>query len=82
MFFKKKYIIDCIIKCAVKNMIYGIDDDGRNKSTCEYQFEFIEPENSKILYEYDEDSNLYQVDKQYKAKFNEKDGSFKIIKEC
>ena len=81
MFFKKKYIIDCTIICVAKNMIYGIDDDGRNKSTCEYQFVFIDREKSKILYKYDDDSNLYQVDKKYKSKFNEKDGSFKIIKE-
>ena len=82
MFFKKKYIIDCTITCVAKNMIYSIDNDGRNKSICEYQFSFVEPENSKILYAYNETSNLYQLDKWYKAKFNEKDGSFEILKEC
>ena len=58
MFFKKKHIIDCTITCIAKNMIYSIDDDGRNKSTREYQFSFVEPENSKILYEYDECSTI------------------------
>lgn len=80
MFFKKKHIIDCTITCIAKNMIYGIDDDGRNKSTCEYQFSFVEQENSKILYEYDECSTIYEVGHMYRAKFNEQDGSFKIKK--
>lgn len=81
MLFTKKYII-CTIKCIDKNMLYGTDEYGRNKSWCDYKFKFIEPENYKKLYICNENANLYQIDKLYKAKFNEKDNSFNIIKEC
>lgn len=78
-FMFNKYI-KCIIQCEDKNMIYYTNDD-RSYSICEFSFKFIEPEKTKILYEYDEDPSIYEIDKQYKAKFNEKDGSFKVIKE-
>lgn len=81
MFFKNKYIIDCILECIDRHIIYYIDQNDKNKSICEYKFKFVEPESYKKLYTQDEKSNLYQIDKKYKAKFNEKDESFIILKE-
>lgn len=82
MFFKKKYIEDCIIKCIDKKITYGVNDDGRNTSLCEYQFMFVDKGTTKLLYEYDEDSNLYIVDQTYKAKFNTQDSTFEVGKPC
>lgn len=81
MFFnKKKNIINCTIQCLTRDIQYSIDENGYNQYLCQYSFKIIEPEslNYKVLYEYDENANLYDVDQIYEIKFNMDDGSFTI----
>lgn len=78
LFFKNKNIIDCTLMCDARNFIYGTDDNGKNISTSEFVFSFLVPENTKLLYEYTEDSNKYKIGVVYNAKFNTKTGTFEI----
>lgn len=77
----KKNIINCIVKCTTRNIIYGVDENGRNKEQVEFIFTFIKPEKTKLLYDYVDSVNTYKLDQLYNAKFNTDDGSFVIKKE-
>lgn len=80
MFFKKKNLINCTIKCINRETIYGVDNDGKNTSTNSYSFSIIEPKylNYKILYQYHKKSNKFSIGSTYNGKYNTDTGELFI----
>ena len=84
MFFSKKrknLHIDCVICCLDRESQYSFTVNEKNLCTYVFKFDIVIPEHlsEKILYEYTENPNLYQVDKFYKIKLNIQTGEFTII---